>query len=494
MMTMANKQDNRPGIVPYHTKLFYGAGMAGEGIKINAFNLFLLFYYQQVVGLDPLLCGIALFLALGFDAINDPMIGVISDRWRSRWGRRHPFMFLSIIPLAFSYFAVFSPPAAFSQWGQFFWLLTFTVLSRSAMTLFVIPHQSLVAELTTDYNERTSLQSSRVVFSWMFGLTNAYLGYTYFLKPIGDGSYDPTGFHHLALFGSITIVVALTISSIGTFGYTLRNHKSDNNVGSIDFAPFSIFKRMIADTKKAFASKSFRVLMASGLCFGIAFGLSENISSYMNLFYWGFKSHQLGPLMFVILAVAIISGFAARPISEKYGKRNVAVVCAFLGMIPIPFMVFLNTLGVLPPGGSTELLYCMGVACFIGYFGSITGVIMVGSMVADVTDEHQLRTGKRQEGLLYSAYALTTKIASGTGVLVTSIIVKLIDFPDKATSATIEPSVIQNLGIFSQISGVLFLFIAAYALSRYRLSRKLHLKILAELDTVKPEMETAKQL
>ena len=91
--------------------------MASEGIKINAFSLFLLFYYQQVVELDPVLCGLALFLALGFDAISDPVIGAVSDSFRSSMGRRHPFMYASIIPLGLSYFAVFSPPMGMSLAG-----------------------------------------------------------------------------------------------------------------------------------------------------------------------------------------------------------------------------------------------------------------------------------------------------------------------------------------------------------------------------------------
>ena len=89
------------------TMLSYGIGQAAEGFKNQAFNIFLLFYYQQVVGIPGTLAGLALGIALFFDAISDPAAGVISDRFRSRWGRRHPFMFISAI-----FAAMVSPSAS----------------------------------------------------------------------------------------------------------------------------------------------------------------------------------------------------------------------------------------------------------------------------------------------------------------------------------------------------------------------------------------------
>src|SRR5262245_33985394 len=97
------------------SKVAYGIGLSAEGVKNNAFNVFLLFFYQQVVGLDPTLCGIALFVSLCADAVLDPAIGAWSDRIESRFGRRHPFMYAACAPLSICYFAVFMPPGGMSQ-------------------------------------------------------------------------------------------------------------------------------------------------------------------------------------------------------------------------------------------------------------------------------------------------------------------------------------------------------------------------------------------
>ena len=142
----------------------FGIGQAAEGIKNNAFTLFLLFFYVQVHGLSASLAGAALFIALCFDAVSDPIAGYLSDSWRSRWGRRHPFMYASAIPLAIAFYFTFVPPDGLGQWGLFAWLTAFTVLTRLAMTLYHVPHIALGAEMSDDYEERTSIVGYRTAF------------------------------------------------------------------------------------------------------------------------------------------------------------------------------------------------------------------------------------------------------------------------------------------------------------------------------------------
>ncbi len=197
-------------------RFMYGLGLSAEGVKNNAFNLFLLFYYQQVAHLSAVLTGIALFIALCFDAITDPLVGLWSDGFSSRHGRRHPFMFAASIPLGLCFFAVFNPPAGASVAVLFAWLLSFACGTRFAMTLFAIPHQALVAELTEDYEQRTRLQSGRTVFAWLFGLLNALLAYTVFLKATSAYPYDPAGFPAFALWGALVMVLTTALSSVGT--------------------------------------------------------------------------------------------------------------------------------------------------------------------------------------------------------------------------------------------------------------------------------------
>ena len=136
-------------------KWSFGIGQMAEGIKNSSFSAFLLFYYNQVLGLPAETAGLAIAISLIFDAVTDPMIGTISDRWNSPHGRRHPFMYASALPLGVSFYFLFSP-ASFATSGSeftlFLWMLTFTILTRGAMTLYHVPHLALGAELTEDYD------------------------------------------------------------------------------------------------------------------------------------------------------------------------------------------------------------------------------------------------------------------------------------------------------------------------------------------------------
>ena len=145
-------------------KLLYGLGFSSLGIKDSLFQLFLFFYFSQILGLNATLAGVSTLIALLFDAISDPLIGVLSDNFRSKkWGRRHPFMFFSALPLSLSFYFLFKPPEFLNQLGLFLWLTVFIILVRLSLTFFLVPGYSLGSELC-DYEERTSITTYRVIF------------------------------------------------------------------------------------------------------------------------------------------------------------------------------------------------------------------------------------------------------------------------------------------------------------------------------------------
>jgi Na+/melibiose symporter-like transporter len=154
----------------------YATGAAANGVKTDMFTFFLLFFYTNIAGLEPALAGLAILVALCVDAITDPLMGTITDRTNSRFGRRHPFMFVSFIPLSIGYVLLFIPNPSWdvSQTGLFLWMVSFAILTRVGMTLFDIPHRGLGAELSKDYEERALIMSWRELFGWLAGLTNAF--------------------------------------------------------------------------------------------------------------------------------------------------------------------------------------------------------------------------------------------------------------------------------------------------------------------------------
>ena len=152
------------GRVPFRIRVLFGSGSIAEGTKNTAFNVFLLYYYNNVLGLSGTLSGAAILLALCVDAITDPLVGSISDNFRSRWGRRHPFMYAAAVPMAVCFYLLFNPPAGMADMELFAWLTVFAVGVRVSMTFYAIPSASMIPELTTHYDERTTLVSFRFFF------------------------------------------------------------------------------------------------------------------------------------------------------------------------------------------------------------------------------------------------------------------------------------------------------------------------------------------
>ena len=163
-------------------RLIYGLGSIAFGVKDNGFSSILLFFYNQVVGLSPLMSGAAIGIALFADAFIDPFIGQWSDNLRSRWGRRHPFMYASAIPVAVSYLLLWSPPHV-GQTGLFLYLTAVAILVRSFISFYEVPSSALAPELTRDYDERTSLLGLRMFFAWLGGLFMNFMAFAVFLKP-----------------------------------------------------------------------------------------------------------------------------------------------------------------------------------------------------------------------------------------------------------------------------------------------------------------------
>ena len=139
------------GAVPVSTKFFFALGTASEAVIGVAFNFFNFFFYTNLVGLSGTLAGLAITIALFFDAVTDPLVGAVSDRWRSRLGRRHPFMFAAPLPVMICLFGIYSPPDTWGDTGLFLWLTTLTIIMRTSITLFNVPHLALGAELSAPH-------------------------------------------------------------------------------------------------------------------------------------------------------------------------------------------------------------------------------------------------------------------------------------------------------------------------------------------------------
>ena len=151
------------------TQIFYGSGSISVGIKNNLLGTYLLIYYNQVLGLDAGIAALAMAIALTVDAVSDPLVGIWSDRIRTRWGRRHPFMYAALLPFAGSYYLLLTDPGDISDQSLFIRLLVLLIILRLSMTFYEVPRGALAPELSKDYYQRNALSAWGMAFGWIGG-------------------------------------------------------------------------------------------------------------------------------------------------------------------------------------------------------------------------------------------------------------------------------------------------------------------------------------
>ena len=196
------ERKEREGPLSFSTKFYQGIGAIPDTIKNLVFNTFVLLFYNQILGVEPVLVSVALAISVAFDAITDPVVATLSDHAVTRYGRRHPLMLISALPLGVCLYAVFVPPAGFSEMQLFGWLLAFTLLTRGFMTLYFVPWSAIAAELSDDYFERTSVMAFRFAVGWLVGGSFPLFVYIYIMPATPEfpaGQLNPAGYAPMAL-------------------------------------------------------------------------------------------------------------------------------------------------------------------------------------------------------------------------------------------------------------------------------------------------------
>lgn len=465
-----NKSIALPSTTSVAAKLYYGVGAVAYGIKENGFSYLLLIYYSQVLGLPQNLVGTGIFIALLVDAMTDPVVGSASDNLHHRWGRRHPFMYASALPVAIGYFFLWSPPAGLSDGALFAYFITLTVLVRISITLYEIPSSSLVAELTDDYHERTAFLSLRYFFGWWGGLSTAVLTFSVLLVPTEEypvGVLNPHGYETYGAITSVLILVAILLSTLGTHKY-IPQLKQPQQTG---YLPVRTLARQTLET---ISEGSFRALFISAMFGALASGLSTSMSVYINTFYWELDNKQIAMITSTLFVSAVLAVLIAPRISRRFGKKTAAITIGVLSAALAPLPYLLRILGVFPENGSTELLYCLLAYQLVEVSLMITTAILVDSMIADVVEQSQLRTGRRSEGVFFAARSFIRKSVSGIGVLLATTLLTLISFPRDAQPGLVEPGIVANLGLLYAPTVFVLYMLAITAIFAYRISQAKH--------------------
>jgi len=460
------------------TRWIYGSAGVSHGVIGNA-HYFTLLYYSQVLGLDARLAGVALAIGVAFDAVTDPLVGYLSDNTKSRWGRRHPFLYASVLPLSLSYFLLWHPPPFVQgDTSMFVHLLISLVALRGSATLFLVPAYAMGAEITSDYDERTRLFARYNTVLSVVGNGMSVLMYAVWLVPTADyadGIMNVEGYKVAGLVGTLAIAVSVLLFTIGLHRFVPRFSKfqTSDSLGPRQFV------RQVADV---FRYPSTRVVVVSWVLYYGAMGIYAALWVYIYSYFWEFTSQQISLIVVPMALAGVLIPPLLSGLASGREKKRVAVLGLSVAMFVNVFPIGMRLLEIFPANGTALLFWILLV---VGFFETVSFLVFhvaVQSMTVDITEQAELDTGRRSEGVITSAVTFAGKCGYALGTFLGGLTLSLIEFPEETAVGDVAPDVIFDLGL---VYGPLILAIllgSVVAIDRYPISRAKHAETLARLD------------
>lgn len=462
----------------WSTRLAYAFGQMPEGVKSAAFGFFLLFYYNQVLGLSASLASLAIFIALVLDALSDPVVGYWSDSTRGRLGRRHPHMYAAALPFALLFFGLFAPPDGLGQTGLFVWLLAFAALTRTAMTFYTVPYMALGAELTSDYDERTLLAALRNVmqllgmFAVLIGGNQLFFAAT---EAYANGQLNPAAYPRFAFACVPLLLLGVLVAAAGTHGRipTLRQQTVARA-----FSMRAVGREVV----QAFRIPSFTALVCASVVFGITQGMVQALILYTATYFFELSPGQITSLFGIAIAGIVCGSLASRPAAALIREKRTlfAAGLAWYALFTSS-VIILRLLDLLPPNSDPLIAQLYIGSAFVSALGLGVAIPMIGSMIADVTDEHERLYGDRQEGIYYSAASFAGKMVGGAGPVMAGVVIDLAGIPPGTDPATVATETVMRFGWLQGPSVLILSAVSIVAIGFFRITRARHAEILREI-------------
>ena len=435
------------------TKIIYGSGDIGFSLTTTIIAAYFLIFMTDVVGIRPAVAGIAILVGRTWDYFNDPIIGHISDRTRSRWGRRRPFLLFGALPFALAFMLMwFKPPWDNLAALTVYYALAY-VLFDSAATFVYMPYYALTPELTEDYDERTSLTSYRMFYS----IFSSLLAFTIPMMIISRIS--PENASKVFLMGIIFgLVSAVPLWLVFAFTKEKKEFAEQSQPS---------FKDSI---KAAFKNKPFIFGAVIYLITWVSFDILQTVLLYFIKFVMG-RETDSDIIMGVIFIVAILALPFWEWTSRKLNKRMAyAIGIAFWAVVQV-VMINLN---------SSSPLTLIFFLCGLAGIGVGAAHVLPWSIIPDAIEWDEYQTGERHEGMFYSLITLTQKIASSIAIPLVAVFLDLTHYvPNSAAQP--ETALLGIRILVGPIPAALLIIGIIFAI-KYPLSREEFTRVVKELE------------
>jgi len=434
------------------TKFLYGMGDTGFSLSSTIIGVYFAIFLTDVVQLDPRLAAAAIFVGRTWDYINDPLIGYISDRTRTRWGRRRPFLLFGFLPFALAFAILWwIPPWTNSMALAVYYGIAY-LLYDAAATFVYMPYYALTPELTEDYDERTSLNTYRMAFSIAAGL----LAFTLPLMIVG--SFEPRNKGRILLM-AVIFGLGSALPLLGTF---LGTHERAEHQ--------TLARPTLKDSLHAVLhNQPFIFAMGIFLLTWVTVDLLQAILLYF-LKYWLFLESQSD----LILGTIFIVAFLVLPfwafVAARWDKRLAYIAgIAFWAVVQIALIM-------VQPGTPMTLVLILAALAGIGVSAAH---VLPWSIIPDAVEWDELQTGQRHEGTFYSLVTLMQKVASSIALPLALLILDHSGYVANAAQQSVRA--LRAIRILVGFVPALLLSGGIIFAIFYPLSREKHLEVRHEL-------------
>ncbi len=441
--------------LPIASKLAFGAGDLAPAIATVIPSFFQFFFLTQVAGLNPLLAGSVRAILTIWDAVNDPVIGWLSDRTRSRLGRRRPWILYGAVPFGIVYFLQWVVPP-FGDTGKFIYYLIVGLLFNIAFTAVNVPYTALTAELTQDYDERTSLNAFRFAFSIggsiVAGVLHPFI-VDRFASPVTG--YLVSG----AIWGGLCI-----LPFFWCVAGTRERYVSDDDSSSMG---------IVEQFRTAFANRPYLFVIGIYLFSWLAVQFTSTIIvPYVT--FWLKEPGLIGLMILAVQGSAFVFLFVWNAVSRHIGKKAVYMIgmVFWIGVQAVLFFV-----------QPDQVNLALFLAALAGV-GVATAYIVPWSMMPDVIEYDELRTGKRREGVFYGLMVLLQKFGLAAGQFVIGVVLQGAGFisAEGQAQVTQPDSALFAIRLLIGPAPTVILIIGIALTAFYPLTKEKHAEIVAELE------------
>jgi GPH family glycoside/pentoside/hexuronide:cation symporter len=437
--------------LPFGLRLSFGVGSLGTATVLNSTSILLLFFMTNLLGLSPALGGALLFISKVVDVASNPVIGMLSDRTRTRIGRRRPYLLGGGLTMAAAFVMVFTVPEFGSETLTASWLLAGMLVLSLGYATFTVPYLAVAAETTRTYDERTSIMAWRVLFVLLGTVVGTVIA-PVIARPEGVGTR--------ASFATMGLVLGAVIllASLWCFAGTRRATFFDP-----DGRPPTLREQL----RIAGANAPFLTLALAKLLQLVGVAAVITTALYLLLYVLALDGFRI-PAFFLTMTAA---STAAVPLwwflGRRLGKKQ-----AYIVAVTTYALTSLTWLAAGPATTPTDLALIYARAVVLGVAGG--GLILLGvSMLPDTIEFDRLKSGARREGIFTGLWSAVEKGATAVGGLAVGLLLEVSGFVESTGAVVAQPdSAITGIVIGAAVVPAACMLASLPLLARYPLSRE----------------------